>query len=65
MYPFNFKVQKQQDKPATGFEVQYLIAGTESRDVAAAGRGDFGSRARYLAKHRMLRTIHRLRRTFA
>ena len=41
---------------------QYLALPSEPKDVAAAGRGMFGFRNRYLAKRRVLRTIRRLRR---
>ena len=40
----------------------YLILPSESKDVAAAGRGSLGFRNRYLVRRRVLRTIQHLRR---
>lgn len=49
--------------PISDTSVHYLILPSESKDVAAAGRGSFAFHNRYLAKQRMLRTFRRLRRT--
>ncbi len=65
MYPFNFNIQKQRKTSASVFEMPYLVARSESKEIAAAGRGTFGVRTRYLAKYRMLRTLRRLRQNLA
>lgn len=53
---------KQKHVPITNTSVQYLILPSESKDVAAANRGLFGFRNRYITKHRMLRAIRKLRK---
>ncbi len=53
---------KNKRSPANKVELHYLVLSAEPKDVKAASRGTFGFRNRYLAKRRVIRTIHRLRR---
>lgn len=61
MYKFSFS-SKQNNTDTNDMFVHYLVMPSESKDVAAAGRGTFGFRNRYLAKRQVIRTIRRLRR---
>ena len=63
MYKFSFSgKQNNTDTNTNDVFVQYLVVPSEPKDVAAAGRGTFGFRNRYLAKRQVIRTIRRLRR---
>ena len=53
---------KQKNAPIANTSVHYLILPSESRDVAAANRGLFGFRNRYVTKHRVLRAFRKLRK---
>lgn len=64
MYTLGFS-GKQKQSPNTDTSIHYLLLPSESKDVAAAGRGTFGFRNRYLAKRSVIRTIRRLRREHA
>jgi len=61
MRRFSFS-SKQNNTDTNDMFVHYLVMPSESKDVAAAGRGTFGFRNRYLAKRQVIRTIRRLRR---
>ena len=56
---------KQKHSPVTNTSVQYLISPSEPRDVAAANRGLYGFRNRYITKYRMARAFRKLRREHA
>jgi hypothetical protein len=61
MYRFGFS-SKENDSSTKDVFVHYLVVPSEPKEVAAAGRGTFGFRNRYLAKRQVIRTIRRLRR---
>ena len=61
MHNFSFG-SKDKNPSTTDVFVHYLVLPSEPKEVAAAGRGSFGFRNRYLAKRQVIRTIRRLRR---
>lgn len=64
MYTLGFS-DKQKQSNTKDTSARYLILPSESKEVAAAGRGSFGFRNRYLAKRSVMRTIRRLRHEHA
>jgi hypothetical protein len=56
---------KQKQSPIANTSVQYLVLPSEPKEVTAAGRGTFGFRNRYMAKHGMIRALRQMRRNQA
>lgn len=62
MQPVSFSSKQKRSSESEMTYVRYLETPSEPKEIAAAARGSFGFRNRYLAKRRVLRTIRHLRR---
>jgi hypothetical protein len=61
MYTFGAKGDRKHTPRNTYIPGEYLLLGSEPKDVMSAGRGTYSFRNRYLLKRRIIRTMRRLK----